>query len=51
MTVGNIHLSKPDSAGGIRMLLPGINIHNESHTSPRTWEKDVRISAKITSEK
>ena len=51
MNVGKIHLYKPYCFGGARRLPPGSSIQNDSQTSPSTFAYDVKMSAKITSEK
>jgi hypothetical protein len=49
--VGITHLSHSPSAGVLKRVLPGKSIHADSHTSPRTFAKEVKISANTTSAK
>jgi hypothetical protein len=51
INVGNIHLYQPYCFGGARRLPPGSSMQNDSQTSPSTLAYDVKMSAKITSEK
>ena len=49
--MGKIQRSHVSSTGGLRILFPGLSIHKDCQTSPKTFAKEVPISAKITSEK
>lgn len=49
--VGKIHRVSPSWAGWARRLPLGRSMYMHSQTSPRTFAKDVRISANTTSEK
>jgi len=51
MRKGKIHLDHPSCGGGTSRLPPGRSMQRESQTSPRTFAKEVKISANITSEK
>jgi hypothetical protein len=51
INVGKIHLYQPSCTGGVRRLPPGSNMQTESQTSPSTFAYEVKMSAKITSEK
>lgn len=49
--VGSTQRIHPSCDGGISRVFPGISMHKESQTSPKTFAKDVPISANTTSEK
>lgn len=51
INVGKIHLYQPYCVGGLRRLPPGSSMQIESQTSPKTFAYEVKMSAKITSEK
>lgn len=51
INVGKIHLYQPCCVGVERRLPPGSSMQSESQTSPSTFAYDVKMSAKITSEK
>lgn len=51
MIVGNIQLDMPSCVGKERRLAPGSSMQIDNQTSPRTLANDVKISAKMTSEK
>jgi len=51
ITVGKIQRAIPTPADGLRILCPGISMPSDNQTSPRTCAKDVKMSAKMMSEK
>ena len=51
MIEGRIHCFQSESDCWMKKLFPGSNIQNESQQSPSTFAKDVKTSAKTTSEK
>ena len=51
ITVGKIQRAIPTPADGLRILCPGISMPSDNQTSPMTCAKDVKISAKMMSEK
>jgi len=48
---GVIHLCQPSSLGMARSVFPGSRINIDNQISPRTFAKEVVISAKTMSEK
>lgn len=47
---GVIHLCQPSSLGMARRVFPGSRVNTDNQTSPRTFAKEVAISAKTMSE-
>ena len=51
MMDGRIQRASPVCDGGLSRLAPGMRMQSESQTSPRTFAKEVKTSAKTTSAK
>lgn len=51
MITGTTHRIKPSCLGSRRRLFPGKSMRSDNQTSPRTFAKEVKTSAKTTSAK
>ena len=51
IVTGRIQRDRPSWVGRMSKLAPGRSMHIDSQMSPRTFAKEVKMSANITSEK